>query len=102
MGDTRMNIYNSSTGKQASKQASCWEELLGTATGNCLLCARAQHSKLSQSWGTGGWDVASWGGVCLLACFCPQESTILSFKVDFVLLMGFSQLLVLLSYIVHQ
>jgi hypothetical protein len=86
MGDTRMNIYNSSTGKQASKQASCWEELLGTATGNCLLCARAQHSKLSQSWGTGGWDVASWGGVCLLACllafvlrsllFCPSKWTL--------------------------
>ncbi len=56
MGDTRMNIYNSSTGKQASQLASCWEELLGTAAGNCLLCARAQHSKLRQSWGTGGWD----------------------------------------------
>jgi hypothetical protein len=59
MGDTSLNIYNSSTGKQASKLASCWEELLGTVAGNCLLCARAQHSKLSQSWGTGGWDGAA-------------------------------------------
>ncbi len=55
MEDTSLNIYNSSTGKQASFR----EELLGTVAGNCLLCARAQHSKLSQSWGTGGWDGAA-------------------------------------------